>query len=93
MQNIDRSVTMKRLESTTAVVYGHELVTGISRVRILVPMKICRVEGADEHLVCRGPKSYRWRGVIVRREVPAQVSPSLLDHSSKLRGSSPKALM
>ncbi|GFY07583.1 hypothetical protein TNCV_3650901 [Trichonephila clavipes] len=33
----------------------------------------------------------RWGSVVVRREGSAQVSPSSLDHASKLRGSSPKA--
>ncbi|GFV98788.1 hypothetical protein TNCV_2913051 [Trichonephila clavipes] len=37
--------------------------------------------------------SSRWCGVIVRRGVPAQASSSSLDHDSKLRGPSPKALV
>ncbi|GFX19241.1 hypothetical protein TNCV_3013851 [Trichonephila clavipes] len=38
--------------------------------------------------------STRWCGVVVRRgEVPAQVSSTSLDHGSKLRGPSPKALV
>ncbi|GFT67144.1 hypothetical protein TNCV_782991 [Trichonephila clavipes] len=36
--------------------------------------------------------STHWYGVVVRRGVPTQVSSSSLDHSSKLRGPSPKAL-
>ncbi|GFU69904.1 hypothetical protein TNCV_2470071 [Trichonephila clavipes] len=37
--------------------------------------------------------SSRWCGVVVRRGVPAQVSSTSLDHGSKLRGPSPKALV
>ncbi|GFX41967.1 uncharacterized protein TNCV_3677791 [Trichonephila clavipes] len=38
--------------------------------------------------------SSRWCGVVVRREgVPAQVPSTSLDHGSKLRGPSPKALV
>ncbi|GFX77350.1 hypothetical protein TNCV_5064761 [Trichonephila clavipes] len=36
---------------------------------------------------------FRWCGVAVRRCVPAQVSSTSLDHGSKLRGPSPKALV
>ncbi|GFU73570.1 hypothetical protein TNCV_3360101 [Trichonephila clavipes] len=34
-----------------------------------------------------------WCGMVVRRGVPAQVSSTSLDHGSKLRGPSPKALV
>ncbi|GFV90107.1 hypothetical protein TNCV_4378231 [Trichonephila clavipes] len=37
--------------------------------------------------------SSRWCGVVVRRGVPAEVSSTSLDHGSKLRGPSPKALV
>ncbi|GFV78583.1 uncharacterized protein TNCV_1888891 [Trichonephila clavipes] len=41
----------------------------------------------------RAEMSSRWCGVVVRRGVPAQMSSSSLDYGSKLRGSSPKALV
>ncbi|GFU66123.1 uncharacterized protein TNCV_2857961 [Trichonephila clavipes] len=41
----------------------------------------------------RAETSSRWCGVVVRRGVPAQVSSTSLDHGSKLRGPSPKALV
>ncbi|GFU08786.1 hypothetical protein TNCV_991311 [Trichonephila clavipes] len=41
----------------------------------------------------RAEMSCRWCGVVVRRGVPAQVSPSSFDHFSKLRGPSLKALV
>ncbi|GFX82866.1 uncharacterized protein TNCV_2958221 [Trichonephila clavipes] len=37
--------------------------------------------------------SSRWCGVVVRRGVQVQVSSTSLDHGSKLRGLSPKALV
>ncbi|GFU34371.1 uncharacterized protein TNCV_1991571 [Trichonephila clavipes] len=41
----------------------------------------------------RAETSSRWCGVVVRERVPAQVSSTSLDHGSKLRGPSPKALV
>ncbi|GFW21491.1 uncharacterized protein TNCV_1533141 [Trichonephila clavipes] len=41
----------------------------------------------------RAETSSRWYDVVVRRVVPAQVSSTLLDYGSKLRGPSPKALV
>ncbi|PRD25673.1 UNVERIFIED_CONTAM: hypothetical protein NCL1_40226 [Trichonephila clavipes] len=41
----------------------------------------------------RAETSSRWYDVVVRRGVPAQVSSTLLDYGSKLRGPSPKALV
>ncbi|GFV87971.1 hypothetical protein TNCV_782511 [Trichonephila clavipes] len=41
----------------------------------------------------RAETSSRWCGMVVRRGVPAQVSSTSLDHGSKLRGPSPKALV
>ncbi|GFW53529.1 hypothetical protein TNCV_4814351 [Trichonephila clavipes] len=38
----------------------------------------------------RAQTSFSWRGVVVRRGVPAWVSSSSIDHGSKLRGPTPK---
>ncbi|GFY34236.1 uncharacterized protein TNCV_2505391 [Trichonephila clavipes] len=51
-----------------------------------VPLKTHRVGDLCTLNLSRAQSSSRWRGVIVLRGVPAQVSSSFLDHSSKLRG-------
>ncbi|GFU78671.1 uncharacterized protein TNCV_2302821 [Trichonephila clavipes] len=58
-----------------------------------VPLKTRRVGERYTLNLSRAQTSSRWRGVVVRRGVPAQVSSSSLDHGSKLRGPSPKALV
>ncbi|GFW32449.1 uncharacterized protein TNCV_676081 [Trichonephila clavipes] len=57
-----------------------------------VPLKTRRV-GQRCTLNLSRANVLRWCGVIVRRGVPAQVSSTSLDHGSKLRGPSPKALV
>ncbi|GFU49507.1 uncharacterized protein TNCV_1590551 [Trichonephila clavipes] len=58
-----------------------------------VPLKTRRVGQRGTLNLSRAQTSSRWCGVVVRRVVPAQVSSSSLDHGSKLRGPSPKALV
>ncbi|GFY24880.1 RNA-directed DNA polymerase from mobile element jockey [Trichonephila clavipes] len=59
-----------------------------------VPLKTHRVGQRCTLNMSRAETSSRWYGVVVRRGgVPAQVSSTSLDHGSKLRGPSPKALV
>ncbi|GFT89763.1 hypothetical protein TNCV_1665361 [Trichonephila clavipes] len=57
-----------------------------------VPLKIHHVGKSCTLNLSRAKSSSRWCGVVVRRGLPAQVSSSSLDHGSKGRGLSPKAL-
>ncbi|GFS81117.1 uncharacterized protein TNCV_1223801 [Trichonephila clavipes] len=60
-----------------------------------VPLKTRRVGPRCPLNLSRAGTSSRWCGVVDRRggRVPAQVSSTSLDHGSKLRGPSPKALV
>ncbi|GFY09857.1 RNA-directed DNA polymerase from mobile element jockey [Trichonephila clavipes] len=59
-----------------------------------VPLKTRRVGQRCTLNLSRAETSSRWCGVVVRRGgVPAQVMSTSLDHGSKLRGPSPKALV
>ncbi|GFV00268.1 uncharacterized protein TNCV_729891 [Trichonephila clavipes] len=58
-----------------------------------VPLKTRRVGQRCTLNLSRAETSSRWCGVIVRRGVSAQWSFTSLDHGSKLRGPSPKALV
>ncbi|GFX84500.1 uncharacterized protein TNCV_3531971 [Trichonephila clavipes] len=59
-----------------------------------VPLKTRRVGQRCTLNLSRAETSSRWCDVVVRRGgVPAQVSSTSLDHGSKLRGPSPKALV
>ncbi|GFX37501.1 uncharacterized protein TNCV_4899311 [Trichonephila clavipes] len=58
-----------------------------------VPLKTRRVGQRCTLNLSRAETSSRWCGVVVRRGVSAQVSSTSLDHGSKLRGPSPKALV
>ncbi|GFY09589.1 uncharacterized protein TNCV_380851 [Trichonephila clavipes] len=58
-----------------------------------VPLKTRRVGQRFTLNLSRAETSSRWCGVVVREGVPAQVSSTSLDHGSKLRGPSPKALV
>ncbi|GFX02320.1 HTH_48 domain-containing protein [Trichonephila clavipes] len=58
-----------------------------------VSLKTRRVGQRCTLNLSRAETSSRWCGVVVRRGVPAQVSSTSLDHGSKLRGPSPKALV
>ncbi|GFW66736.1 uncharacterized protein TNCV_1371681 [Trichonephila clavipes] len=65
-------------------------VTSSSRV----PLKAHRVGELCTLNLSRAQMSSRWSGVVVRRGgVEAQVTTSSLDHGSKLRSPSPKALV
>ncbi|GFV15604.1 uncharacterized protein TNCV_4836301 [Trichonephila clavipes] len=71
-----------------------KLMVGVfeSRVQLLVSRKTCRVEWLMHFKSVES--SNVLVGVVFRREgVPAQVSSTSLDHGSKLRGPSPKALV
>ncbi|GFU68590.1 uncharacterized protein TNCV_3624111 [Trichonephila clavipes] len=61
-----------------------------------VPLKTRRVGQRCTLNLSRAETSSHWCGVVVRmrgRCPPAQVSSTSLDHGSKLRGPSPKALV
>ncbi|GFV50735.1 uncharacterized protein TNCV_2213961 [Trichonephila clavipes] len=59
-----------------------------------VPLKTRRVGKRCTLNLSRAQTSFRWCGVVVRRGgVPPQVTSSSLDHGSKLRSPSPKALV
>ncbi|GFX05621.1 uncharacterized protein TNCV_3435251 [Trichonephila clavipes] len=58
-----------------------------------VPLKTRRVGQQSTLNLSITQTSFRWCGVVVRRGVPAQVSSLSLDHGSKLRSPSPKALV
>ncbi|GFW22812.1 uncharacterized protein TNCV_2380271 [Trichonephila clavipes] len=59
-----------------------------------VPLKTRHVGQRCTLNLLRAETSSSWCGVVVRRGgVPAQVSSTSLDHDSKLRGPSPKALV
>ncbi|GFW19976.1 uncharacterized protein TNCV_866821 [Trichonephila clavipes] len=58
-----------------------------------VPLKTRRVGQRCTLNLLRAEASSSWCGVVVRRVVPAQVSSKSLDHGSKLRRPSPKALV
>ncbi|GFV55694.1 uncharacterized protein TNCV_754941 [Trichonephila clavipes] len=74
--------------------YGHRIVAGFVTSSSPVPLKTRRVGQRCTLNLSRAETSSRWCGVVVRRGgVPAQVSSTSLDHGSKLRGPSPKALV
>ncbi|GFX14732.1 uncharacterized protein TNCV_4017281 [Trichonephila clavipes] len=58
-----------------------------------VPLKTLRVGQRCTLNLSRAETFSRWCGVVVRRGLPAQESSMSLDHVSKLRGPSPKALV
>ncbi|GFT25833.1 uncharacterized protein TNCV_1517981 [Trichonephila clavipes] len=58
-----------------------------------IPLKTRRVGQRCMLNLLRAQTSSRLCGVVIRRVVPAQVSSTSLDHGSKLRGPSPKALV
>ncbi|GFW75479.1 uncharacterized protein TNCV_4426621 [Trichonephila clavipes] len=74
--------------------YRHRIVAGFVTSSSPVPLKTRRVGQRCTLNLSRAETSSRWCGVVVRRGgVPAQVSSTSLDHGSKLRGPSPKALV
>ncbi|GFW51806.1 uncharacterized protein TNCV_1187381 [Trichonephila clavipes] len=58
-----------------------------------VPLKTHCVGHRCTLNLSRTEMSSRWCGVVIRRGVETQVSFTSLDHSSKLRGPSPKSLV
>ncbi|GFW88754.1 uncharacterized protein TNCV_4972471 [Trichonephila clavipes] len=73
--------------------YRYRIVACLVTSSIPVPLKTRRVGQRCTLNLSRAETSSRWCGVVVRRGVPAQVSSTSLDHGSKLRGPSPKALV
>ncbi|GFX06988.1 putative RNA-directed DNA polymerase from transposon X-element [Trichonephila clavipes] len=73
--------------------YRHRIVAGFVTSSSPVPLKTRRVGQRCTLNLSRAETSSRWCGVLVRRGVPAQVSSTFIDHGSKLRGPSPKALV
>ncbi|GFT13608.1 uncharacterized protein TNCV_3830811 [Trichonephila clavipes] len=73
--------------------YRYRTVAGLVTGSSPVPLKTRRVGQRCTLNLSRAETSSRWCGVVVRREVPTQVSSTSLDHGSKLRGPSPKALV
>ncbi|GFS92653.1 uncharacterized protein TNCV_1160971 [Trichonephila clavipes] len=73
--------------------YRYRIVACLVTSSSPVPLKIRRVGQRCTLNLSRAETSSRWCGVVVRRGVAAQVSSTSLDHGSKLRGPSPKALV
>ncbi|GFV68803.1 uncharacterized protein TNCV_1969751 [Trichonephila clavipes] len=73
--------------------YRHQIVAGFVTSSSPVALKTRRVGQRCALNLSRAETSSRWCGVVVRRGMPTQVSSTSLDHGSKLRGPSPKALM
>ncbi|GFV50177.1 uncharacterized protein TNCV_620901, partial [Trichonephila clavipes] len=72
----------------------YQIVVGLVTSWSPVPPKTRRVGERCTLNPSRAQTSSRWCGVVVRKGgVPAQVSSTALDHCSKLRGPSPKALV
>ncbi|GFX53210.1 uncharacterized protein TNCV_362051 [Trichonephila clavipes] len=72
--------------------YKYRIVADFVTSSSSIPLKIRRVGQRYMLNLSRAETSSRWRGVVVRRGVPAQVSSTSLDNGSKLRSPSPKAL-
>ncbi|GFX13030.1 uncharacterized protein TNCV_2356861 [Trichonephila clavipes] len=74
--------------------YRYRIVACLVTSSSPVPLKTRRVGQRCTLNLSRAEMSSRWCGVVVRiGGVPAQVSSTSLDHGSKLRGPSPKALV
>ncbi|GFW52274.1 uncharacterized protein TNCV_2427211 [Trichonephila clavipes] len=73
--------------------YRYRIVACLVTCSSPVPLKTRRVGQRCTLNLSRAETSSRWCGEVVRRGVPAQVSSTSLDHGSKLRGPSPKALV
>ncbi|GFW86837.1 uncharacterized protein TNCV_2809921 [Trichonephila clavipes] len=88
-------LTTPRIDGMAAVAewYRHRIVAGFVTSSNPVPLKTRRVGQRCTLNLSRAETSSRRCGVVVRRGVTAQVSSTSLDHGSKLRGPSPKALV
>ncbi|GFT97927.1 uncharacterized protein TNCV_2168201 [Trichonephila clavipes] len=73
--------------------YRYRVVAGFVTSSSPVPLKTHRVGQLCTLNLSRAETSSLWCDVVVRRRIPAQVSSTSLDHGSKLRGPSPKALV
>ncbi|GFW63096.1 uncharacterized protein TNCV_4454441 [Trichonephila clavipes] len=73
--------------------YRYRIVACLVTSSSPVPLKTRHVGQRCTLNLSRAETSSRWCGVVVREGVPAQVSSTSLDHGSKLRGPSPKALV
>ncbi|GFW95951.1 uncharacterized protein TNCV_4173781 [Trichonephila clavipes] len=73
--------------------YGYRTVACFDTGSSPVALKTRRVGQRCTLNLSRAETPSRWCGVVVRRGVPAQVSSTSLDHGSKLRSPSPKALV
>ncbi|GFY19914.1 hypothetical protein TNCV_2146071 [Trichonephila clavipes] len=71
----------------------YRIVAGLFTSSLPVPLKTYRGGEPSMLNLSRVQTSSRRCGVVVKRGVPAQVSSLSLDHSSKLRGPSPKGLV
>ncbi|GFU56426.1 uncharacterized protein TNCV_2609461 [Trichonephila clavipes] len=92
MQTLPRSSTHPPV-AAVAEWYRYRTVACILTSSSPVPLKTCRVGQRCTLNLSRAETSSRWCGVIVRRGVPTQVPSTSLDQGSKLRGTSPKALV
>ncbi|GFW29024.1 uncharacterized protein TNCV_2355821 [Trichonephila clavipes] len=85
--------TMYSKVAAVAEWYRHGIVACLITSSSPVPPKTRRVGQLYTLNLSRAETSSRWCGVVVRRGVLAQVSSTSLDYGSKLRGTSPKALV
>ncbi|GFV62577.1 uncharacterized protein TNCV_4392651 [Trichonephila clavipes] len=88
-----RKITNTPWFAAVAEWYRYRIVACLVTSSIPVPLKTRRVGQRCTLNLSRAETSSRWCGVVVRRGMPAQVSSTSLDHGSKLRGPSPKALV
>ncbi|GFX32705.1 uncharacterized protein TNCV_888431 [Trichonephila clavipes] len=88
-----RMLLRNRRVAAVAEWYRYRIVACLVTSSSPVPLKTRRVGQLCTLNLSRAETSSRWCGVVVRRGVPAQVSSTSLDHGSKLRGPSPKALV
>ncbi|GFX05430.1 uncharacterized protein TNCV_1007521 [Trichonephila clavipes] len=73
--------------------YRYRIVACLVTSSSPVPLKTHRVWQRCTLNLSRAERSSCWLRVVVRRGVPTQVSSTSLDHGSKLRGRSTKALV
>ncbi|GFX54179.1 uncharacterized protein TNCV_2338151 [Trichonephila clavipes] len=84
---------LDKKEAAVAEWSRNRIMAGLVTSSIPVPLKTRRIWERCTLILLKARTSSRWCDVVVRRGVPAQVSPTSLDHGSKLRGPSPKALV
>ncbi|GFY18894.1 uncharacterized protein TNCV_3875821 [Trichonephila clavipes] len=79
--------------ATVAEWYRYRIVACLVMSTSPVPLKTRRVGQRCMLNLSRAETASRWCGVVVKRGMSVQVSSTSLDHGSKLRGPSPKALV